>query len=120
MGSLHIIGNPFRHRDERLQRTELVVLLTPHIVTDCITEADGACLPQSAEGLTQVQNPLNDKSRNHLAKAHFHRAGSYLQQGNPVKARQQIDASLRLNKADPEALRLRNEIQQCFMQSSAQ
>ena len=38
-----------------------------------------------------------------------------MEQQNYVKARQQIDASLRLNKADLQALRLRNEINQSLM-----
>jgi Tfp pilus assembly protein PilF len=43
------------------------------------------------------------------------RASCFLQQGNYVKARQQIDASLRQDKSDLQALRLRNEINQCLM-----
>lgn len=116
VGSLPVVGAPFRHKKESLQRTELIVLVTPHIITDAECDADGKCLEQAtierAAAFRDMQSPT---ARHNLARAHYERAACYLQQGNYVKARQQIDASLRQDKSDLEALRLRNEINQFLM-----
>ena len=54
-------------------------------------------------------------ARHNLARAHYERAACHYQQGNYVKARQQIDASLRQDKTDLQALKLRNEINQSLV-----
>jgi len=121
ISSIPVVGIPFRHRNDRLQRTELIVLVTPRIVTDCATEANGPCLEHAAdERAIEFRNQQSHKARHNLARAHYDRAMCFLQQGKPVKARQQIEASLSLNKADLDALRLRNEINQCFMHPAVQ
>lgn len=113
VGSIPIVGAPFRHKKEALQRTELIVLVTPHLITDGECEPDGKCLEQAtlerAAAFRDLQSPF---ARHNLARAHYEKAACYFQQGNYVKARQQIDASLRQDKSDLEALRLRNEINQ--------
>ena len=92
------------------------MLVTPHLVIDSESEAEGRCLEQKTEErAAEFRDQQSHKSRHNLARAHYERASCYLQQGNYVKARQQIDASLLQNKADLQALRLRNEINQCLM-----
>ena len=116
VSAIPVVGVPFRHKKESLQRTELIVLVTPHLVIDSESEAEGRCLEQKTEErAAEFRDQQSHKSRHNLARAHYERASCYLQQGNYVKARQQIDASLLQNKADLQALRLRNEINQCLM-----
>ena len=119
VSAIPIVGAPFRHRKESLQRTELIVLVTPRIVTDCDTDAEGKSLEQiTEERAAEFRDQQSPHSRHNLARAHYERAACYLQQGNYVKARQQIDASLRQDKSDLEALRLRNQINQCLLPGS--
>ena len=116
VGSIPVIGIPFRNKRERLQRTELIVLVTPKIVVDCESEAEGKCLEHAAEErAAEFRDRQSPKSRHNLARAHYDRACRDYQQGNFVKARQQINASLRENKADLDAIRLRNQIDQCLV-----
>jgi type IV pilus assembly protein PilQ len=116
MSNLPLVGGQFRHRKESLQRTELIVLVTPQLITDGDSEAEGKCLEQATEErAAEFRDGQSHASRHNQARAHFERASCFLQQGNYVKARQQIDASLRLDKSDLQALRLRNEINQCLM-----
>ncbi len=116
VGSIPVIGIPFRNKRERLQRTELIVLVTPKIVIDCESEAEGKCLEHAAEErAAEFRDKQSPKSRHNLARAHYDRACQDYQQGNFVKARQQINASLRENKTDLDAIRLRNQIDQCLL-----
>jgi type II secretory pathway component GspD/PulD (secretin)/TolA-binding protein len=116
VSAIPIVGASFRHKKESLQRTELIMLVTPHIVIDCESEAEGKCLEDAVEErAAEFRDQQSHASRHNLARAHYERATCYLQQGNYVKARQQIDASLHQNKADLQALKLRNEINQCLM-----
>jgi hypothetical protein len=116
VGSIPVIGIPFRNKRERLQRTELIVLVTPKIVIDCDNEAEGKCLEHAAEErAAEFRDKQSPKSRHNLARAHYDRACQDYQQGNFVKARQQINASLRENKTDLDAIRLRNQIDQCLV-----
>ncbi len=116
VGAIPVIGIPFRSKRERLQRTELIVLVTPKIVIDCDSEAEGKCLEHAAEErAAEFRDRQSPKSRHNLARAHYDRACQDYQQGNFVKARQQINASLRENKTDLDAIRLRNQIDQCLV-----
>ncbi len=116
VSSIPIVGAPFRQKKESLQRTELIMLVTPRIVIDSETEAEGQCLEQALEERAmEFRDQQSHKARHNLARAHYDRATCHFQQGNYVKARQQIDASLRQDKTDLQALKLRNEINQSLM-----
>ena len=120
VGAIPIIGIPFRHKRDRLQRTELIMLVTPKILIDCENEAEGQYLQQVAEGrAAEFRDNQSHLGRHHLARAHYDRACAEFQKGNIVKAHLQIHASLRENKADPDALRLRDQIHACLTQQPA-
>ena len=120
VGAIPIIGIPFRHKRDRLQRTELIMLVTPKILIDCENEAEGQYLQQVAEGrAAEFRDNQSQLGRHHLARAHYGRACAEFQKGNIVKAHLQIHASLRENKADPDALRLRDQIHACLTQQTS-
>lgn len=111
IGVLPIVGNSFRQRKQGLQRTELIMLVTPRIVVDEECEAEGRYLEQLHEGrATEFRDANGSFPRQNLAQAHYDRAVCYMQGGNYVKARQQIDASLRQNRTNLPALQLRDQI----------
>jgi type IV pilus assembly protein PilQ len=119
MGTLPVVGAPFRHRHDHLQRTELLILLTPQILTDCIMETGvtekikvNDVQPAAYQSQRSSGKPFD------FAKAHYDRARRLFREGNPVKARQQIDASLALNQQDRDAIQLRDEINQRLTQPS--
>jgi type IV pilus assembly protein PilQ len=120
IGSIPVVGIPFRSRQERLQRTELIILVTPHIITDAMATELAQPAEQSISASTgPVRGPQAMSSRSHLARAHYDRARTHVRQGNLVKARQQVDASLRQNTRDADAVQLRTEINQCLLQGPA-
>ena len=119
VSSIPVVGAPFRHRRERLERTELIILVTPHIVTDCDAENEGNYLEAAMKSrATEFKNQQSRSKRHNLARAHYERATVYFRDGNYVKARQQIEASLRQDKADRDALGLRNKIDHCLTQQT--
>ena len=116
IGALPIVGNSFRPRKQALQRTELIMLVTPRIVVDEECEAEGRYLEQLHESrATEFRDAHGLLPRQNLAQAHFDRAVCYMQGGNYVKARQQIDASIRQNRTNLPALQLREQINQVLM-----
>lgn len=119
VGAIPVVGSHFKHRQERVQRRELIILVTPHIVTDCAPDRDVT----ASIGMTRIQSSpkRNDNSAiDHIERARFHheRATSYLHEGNTVKARQQIEASLHHNQHNAEAHRLRSVIDLSLAQSN--
>ncbi|WP_010586354.1 type II and III secretion system protein [Schlesneria paludicola] len=117
VGAIPVVGSRFRHRQELIQRRELILLVTPHIVADCVPPSDAG----PAVGLTHIRSPKTPQDKHsidrlELARAHYTRATAYLHEGNTVKARQQIEASLHHNQHDAEAHRLRSAIDQSLAQ----
>ena len=117
VGSLPVVGSHFRHRQDHVQRNELIILVTSKIVADCETNPE---VPPSP-GITHIRAPKSIKDpqrldRVELARAHYIRAAALLQQGNMVKARQQIAAALHQNQHDAAAITLRHAIDQSLAQ----
>ncbi len=113
LSAIPVVGAAFRNKAERTKRTELIVLLTPHIVTEPAAAIEGAALQAETEDrAAHFRDNLSHVNRHNLTRGHYERAQDYFTQGNLLKARQQIDAALKQNKADLEALRLKGQIEQ--------
>lgn len=113
LSALPLVGVPFRNKAERTKRTELIVLITPHIVTEPDAAIEGAALQAETEDrAAHFRDNLSHVNRHNLTRGHYERAQDYFDQGNLLKARQQIDAALKQNKADLESLRLKAQIEQ--------
>ncbi len=113
LGAIPMVGAAFRNKTEKTQRTELIVLLTPRIVIEPEAAIEGECLKVETENrAANFRDNLSPINRNNLTRAHYERAEDYYTQGNLLKARQQIDAALRQNKADYDSLRLKDKIEQ--------
>ena len=120
LGAIPLVGAAFRNKTERTQRHELIVLITPHIVTEPESSIEGAALQAETEDrAAHIRDNLSPVNRHNLARRHYERAQDYIAQGNLLKARQQIDAALRQNKADREALRLQAQIEQATCEQQA-
>ncbi len=113
LSAIPVVGAAFRNKAERTKRSELIVLLTPHIVTEPEAAIEGAALQAETEGrAAHFRDNLSHVNRHNLTRGHYERAQDYFTQGNLLKARQQIDAALKQNKADLESLRLKAQIEQ--------
>ena len=106
VGSLPVVGHSFRNRPESLQRSELMVVVTPRIITEGTTSA-GELLPP--ESMTSAEQTASDR---HIANAHYQRAVEHYQRGNFVKARQQVVALSRHQQPSAEVIRLSRQIDQ--------
>ena len=115
LGALPVVGAAFRNRTERTQRNELIVLITPHIVTEPETAIEGEKLQfETQERAAYFRDNLSVVNRTSLTRAHYERALFYFEQGNLLKAKQQVDAALLQNKGDMECQRLRLKIDQAI------
>ena len=113
LGAIPMVGAAFRNKSEKTQRTELIVLITPRIVTEPEAAIEGECLRVETENrAANFRDNLSSINRQNLTRGHYERAEDYYTQGNLLKARQQVDAALRQNKADLDSLRLKDKIEQ--------
>ena len=111
LGALPVVGNLFKSKSNNTQRTELIVLLTPRV----IHEVDAACEGEEvqAEGEVrheQFRNRMSKIGRTNLANIEFERAARKYEEGDYDKAHFHIEQSLRQNRLDLDALRLKEQI----------
>lgn len=111
LGALPVVGNLFKSKSNDTQRTELIVLLTPRV----IQEVEGVCEGEEVQGESelrheQFRNKMSKIGRTNLANIEFERAARKYEEGDYDKARFHIEQSLRQNRLDADALRLKEQI----------
>ena len=120
LGALPLVGAAFRNKSEQTVRNEMIVLITPRIVTEPEAAIEGEKLQfDTQERAAYFRDNLSPVNRTSLTRAHFERAFDYFEQGNLLKAKQQIDAALRQNKGDMECLKLRLKIDHALRDQQA-
>lgn len=120
LGAIPLVGAAFRNKTESLQRNELIVLITPRIVTDPEAAIEGEKLQfETQERAAYFRDHLSPINRTSLTRAHYDRAVDYFESGNLLKAKQQIDAALLQNKGDLECQRMRLKIDQAIHEQQA-
>jgi len=120
MHAIPTMGSSLRHCREGTQRTELIILVTPRVISDFDSSDFGPTVQQASMSTAATFREREcGVNRHQMAKAHYNRALGYYQQGNYVKARQQIDVSLCGNRSDVDAVQLRNQITTCLSQRAA-
>lgn len=110
MGNLPIVGGLFRGKADEVVREEVIILLTPHIITD----------PNQAEGKTGIsdvqrkilgaRDELQWVNNVRRANEHYDRAAEFYLQGEYTAAQKELDAALKLYPAYLEAIRLKDLI----------
>ncbi|MBW3543094.1 MAG: hypothetical protein KY476_22780 [Planctomycetes bacterium] len=112
LGALPVVGNLFRNRNEGVRRRETIVLITPRIVRDDEAEAVGATVAAENDlRHDHFRDNLLPLGRLNLARLHYEAAVRNLHEGDLEDALEHVEHTLRLNKNDLEALRLRDEIE---------
>lgn len=109
-GDLPIIGALFRGMADEVKREEVIVLLTPHIITD----------PNQVEGRNQMydvqhkilgaRDELQWTNKVRRANEYYDRAAEYYLQGDYTAALKNLNAALKLYPAYLEAIRLKELI----------
>lgn len=111
LGALPIVGNLFKNKTNDSTRTELIVLITPRIIRDPDAECEGDQSRAENERrhlyFTDKLSPIN---RHNLARVEYERAARYFDEGDVPRAKRHIDESLRHNRLDNDALRMRDQI----------
>ncbi len=112
LGSLPLIGPLFRNKEERINRTELIILLTPRIVDETTTALEGAegkaAFLDRAQYFNEHVAPIN---RSNLVRVQRERAQLYYDRGDNKKALHFVNEALRNGKNDLRSLKLKRQIE---------
>jgi len=107
LSRLPLVGHVFRNKSEEIDRSEMIVLITPRIVREPNDAIDGATSRAEYE---RRANFFRDHSaainRSNLARMHYDLAAKHFENGKFLRARSHIKLCLQQNKNDLEALRL--------------
>ncbi|MCX5634422.1 MAG: hypothetical protein NTW55_01075, partial [Planctomycetota bacterium] len=110
LGDIPFVGAAFRGTTDSTERQEVIVLLTPHIITDA----------EQTEGLARVEDIQRKRfgakegiqwaSRTRLAEDHYSKAAKYYIEGDKAGAMKELNSSLQLRPTYLEAIRLKERI----------
>jgi len=110
LGDLPIIGAIFRGSGDTTKRQEIIVMLTPHI----ITEPKQTCSHARAEDINRKRYGAKDAmqwtSRARLAEDRYANAAKHYIEGNYQAALHEVNLALKLRPTYLEALRLKEKI----------
>ncbi len=111
LGDIPIIGAAFRGNDDTTQRSEIVFVITPSIVTDASAAEDANKAFDDAERVRAGNRQgLLMWSREKMTAALNVEAEQLAREGDTEKAMWKLNRSLSLNPGQPEAYRLRERI----------
>jgi len=110
LGDLPLIGAAFRGTTDRTQREEVIIMLTPHIISEP-SQLDGQA---RADDISRKQagakDGLNPISRRKMAEDHYAKAVRSRKEGDSLSAMKELCAALRLRPTYLEAIRLKERI----------
>ncbi len=110
LGDLPLVGVLFRGTDDRTERQEVIVLLTPHIIEEP-GEVDGqARAVDISRKRFGAKDGLQWIDRARLAEDHYARAVGFHKNNDNVSAMEQLCVALRLRPTYLEAIRLKERI----------
>lgn len=113
LGGLPLIGPVFRNKTESTVRNELIVLITPRIVTEPNDDASG--FVEKVEGQERhdhFRDNLEVINRRNMARLQFEMAQDCYEHGDYEKAWHHINDCLAHSKNDRRALQLKKQIEQ--------
>lgn len=113
LGNLPLVGAAFRNRTETIQRQEIIVLITPRIVQDYQTAAEGERAACEFQRRQQVYfDKTNPLGKRHMASNFVRKARASLAAGNLRAALRQAELAVQFDPVSREAIRLRAQIWQ--------
>ena len=112
LGALPLIGPAFRSKTEEVNRTELIVLITPRIVHAPEDAATGETIRQENERRADnFRNNLTRMNRRNLARIEYEKAQDYFEADRLLKARTHVNLAMRHSKNNKDILALRDQIE---------
>ncbi len=111
LGDIPIVGRAFRGNDDETQRNEIIFLITPTIVNDTMLTNGGVRGMETAENARAgARNGLLFWSREKRTAQLNVEADRLVREGKNDEARWKLKQSLWLNTNQPEAIRLREQL----------
>ena len=111
VGDLPIVGAAFRGHDDETDRSEIIFMIKPSIVTDSLLASAADRAANDVERVrTGARQGLLPWSREKLSAAWNVQAEKYAREGNYDKAMFEIGRSLAINPYQPDIRRLRDRI----------
>ncbi|QNN24602.1 hypothetical protein HED60_20780 [Planctomycetales bacterium ZRK34] len=111
LGDMPLIGPAFRGVDNIVNRSEVIFLITPHIVKDkALAAAGDAALDGIEMARIGAREGLLPWSRSKLTASHVRDALNYLEENNKDKALYEVDMALSLDPNSIEARRLKEKL----------
>ncbi len=110
LGDLPLVGALFRSTNDRSQRQEVIVLLTPHIIEEAEETNGEARMEDIKRKRVGAKDELQWAGKARLAEDRYAKASSYYIEGNYEAAMKELKVSLELRPAYLEALRLKEKI----------
>jgi len=110
LGDIPIIGLLFRGKADLIERHEVVVLLTPHIIGEP-SETDGTARAEDVRRKRYgAQDELQTVGRGRMAEEFYAKAARLHVEGDNESAMMELQKALRLRPAYLEAIRLKERI----------
>jgi type IV pilus assembly protein PilQ len=111
LGDIPYVGWLFRQKNQTIDRTEVIVLITPRIVSEPFMCKEGIALGNE---FTQRQNVYFDKlspiGKRNLARHHLRMARAAYNAGDYDVAMKQVNLAIHHDPESREAINLRNDI----------
>ncbi len=110
LGDIPIVGNAFRGKTDTTERQEVIILLTPHIITDADQTEGMARVEDIQRKRFGAKDGIQWVGRTRLAEDAYGRAAKYYLEGQKDKALKELNSSLQLRPTYLEAIRLKERI----------
>ena len=111
LGDLPLIGGVFKKTDDQTVRTELIILITPHIIHDPVEETYGQQRKDDVERIAySSQDELTFIGRITIARNMYEKAVELYEAGNKKAALREVENAVRISPTYLDAIRLREKI----------
>jgi len=110
LGDIPLIGAAFRGKTDTTERQEVIILLTPHIITDAAQTEGLARVEDIQRKRFGAKDGIQWVSRTRLAEDHYAKAAKYYIEGDKASAMKELNSSLQLRPTYLEAIRLKERI----------
>jgi len=111
LGDVPVFGAAFRSQDDSITRREIIFLITPTIIHDQLLQETGQLALDSVDhAMIGARAGLLPFSREKQTLAYNRKAYDAFNEGDADEALYYINASLHLNNAQPEMLRLKERV----------
>jgi type IV pilus assembly protein PilQ len=111
LGSLPMVGALFRTKTEKIERTEILVLLTPRIIYDGDLDAEGKLYTDDTLAMENAKyHRMSPIAKAHLGRDHADKALVAMRNGNRMAAERHARLAVHYDPLNRDAVRLLHQI----------